>query len=99
VPQPADACWHDQTGVGSRERPPPPTADRTIRAFGREGYESARYTAINEQVLATIRNADLSLVIEGGAIVERGTHESLLAANGVYAALYRRQFRDTMDAP
>jgi ATP-binding cassette subfamily B multidrug efflux pump len=43
--------------------------------------------------LSTIRNADQVLVIEGGEIVERGTHVSLLAAKGVYYGLYMRQFR------
>ena len=44
--------------------------------------------------LSTIRNADLILVVEGGAIVERGTHDELLRAGGRYADLSRRQFRD-----
>jgi ATP-binding cassette subfamily B protein len=43
--------------------------------------------------LSTIRNADQVLVIEGGRIVERGTHVSLLAQKGAYYALYKRQFR------
>jgi ATP-binding cassette, subfamily B, multidrug efflux pump len=43
--------------------------------------------------LSTIRNADLILVVEGGRIAERGTHASLLASSGLYADLYRRQFR------
>jgi ABC-type multidrug transport system fused ATPase/permease subunit len=43
--------------------------------------------------LSTIRNADLILVVDAGRIVERGTHDELLAAAGVYADLYRRQFR------
>ena len=42
--------------------------------------------------LSTIRDADLILVMEDGQIVEQGTHESLLAADGAYAALYRSQF-------
>ena len=44
--------------------------------------------------LSTIRNADVILVIDGGRIAERGTHSSLLAAGGLYADLYRRQFRE-----
>jgi ATP-binding cassette, subfamily B, multidrug efflux pump len=42
--------------------------------------------------LSTIRDADLILVMEHGAIVEQGTHDELLAADGAYAALYRSQF-------
>jgi len=42
--------------------------------------------------LSTIRNADLILMMEGGRIVERGSHHDLLAAKGRYAALYESQF-------
>jgi len=44
--------------------------------------------------LSTIRNADLILVVESGRIAEHGTHASLLASGGLYADLYRRQFRE-----
>jgi ATP-binding cassette subfamily B protein len=42
--------------------------------------------------LSTVRDADLILVMANGAIVEQGTHDELLAADGAYAALYRSQF-------
>jgi ATP-binding cassette, subfamily B, multidrug efflux pump len=44
--------------------------------------------------LSTIRNADVILVVESGRVVERGTHGSLLSSDGLYADLYRRQFRE-----
>lgn len=42
--------------------------------------------------LSTIRDADMILVMEGGDIVERGTHDELLAKGGAYAKLYNSQF-------
>lgn len=42
--------------------------------------------------LSTIRDADLILMMENGRIVEQGTHEQLLAAEGAYHRLYRSQF-------
>lgn len=42
--------------------------------------------------LSTIRDAHVILVVDKGDIVEQGTHEQLLAANGFYASLYRSQF-------
>ncbi len=44
--------------------------------------------------LSTIRAADQILVIEDGLVVERGTHDELLAAHGRYAQLYRTQFAE-----
>jgi ATP-binding cassette, subfamily B, bacterial len=43
--------------------------------------------------LATVRRADIIFVLHDGMISERGTHDELLALNGLYARLYRMQFR------
>jgi subfamily B ATP-binding cassette protein MsbA len=51
-----------------------------------------RTTFVIAHRLSTIRRADQILVVEAGRIVERGTHESLLAAAGRYADLYNRQY-------
>jgi ATP-binding cassette subfamily B protein len=44
--------------------------------------------------LSTVRQADMILVVDAGRIVERGTHDELLAAGGAYASLYATQFSD-----
>jgi len=49
--------------------------------------------------LSTIRDASCVLVMQAGRIVERGTHDALIAQGGLYAELYRRQFRESPDAP
>ena len=52
----------------------------------------ARTTFVIAHRLSTIRNADLILMMEHGRIVEQGTHQDLLDADGRYADLYRSQF-------
>lgn len=47
--------------------------------------------------LSTILSADLILVMDGGRLVEQGTHAELLARDGLYAGLYRTQFRGEAD--
>jgi ATP-binding cassette, subfamily B, bacterial len=44
--------------------------------------------------LSTVREADQLLVVEGGRIVERGTHSQLVGAGGLYTELYRTQFAE-----
>jgi ATP-binding cassette subfamily B protein len=51
-----------------------------------------RTTFVIAHRLSTIRNADVILMLEHGRIVERGTHDELLDANGHYAAMYQSQF-------
>jgi ATP-binding cassette subfamily B protein len=48
--------------------------------------------------LSTVRAADQILVIDDGAIVEQGTHASLVAADGLYASLYQTQFIEAATA-
>lgn len=49
--------------------------------------------------LSTVRKADQIFVIQDGRIVQRGTHEELVAASGLYAELYRRQFASQESGP
>ena len=59
------------------------------RAFDAEGRTSI---AIAHR-LATVRRADVIFVLDDGVICERRSHDALLASNGLYARLYRMQFR------
>jgi ABC-type multidrug transport system fused ATPase/permease subunit len=56
-----------------------------------------RTTFVIAHRLSTIRSADQILVLEGGVIVERGTHDELLEANGRYRQLYDKQYRLELD--
>ncbi|MFN8129617.1 MAG: ATP-binding cassette domain-containing protein, partial [Candidatus Nanopelagicales bacterium] len=47
--------------------------------------------------LSTIRDADMILVMDEGSIVEKGTHEELMAAQGFYYDLYQSQFLASAD--
>jgi ATP-binding cassette subfamily B protein len=55
------------------------------------GVMRSRTTILVSHRISTVRNADQILVLDDGAIVERGTHDQLVARNGLYAELYRKQ--------
>ncbi|MDQ1034742.1 ATP-binding cassette subfamily B protein [Streptomyces sp. V3I8] len=67
------------------------TSEAAVQAALAEALEGRTAVVIAHR-LSTVRAADLILVVEAGRIVERGTHEQLLAAQGRYAELYRTQF-------
>ena len=60
---------------------------------GLQTLRRGRTTFVIAHRLSTIRSADQILVLEEGQIVERGTHEELLAAGGRYRQLYDKQYR------
>ena len=75
--------------------------DNTSEAAVQEALAEAlegRTAVVIAHRLSTVRAADLILVVEAGRIVERGTHEDLLAARGRYAELYRTQFAGGREA-
>jgi ATP-binding cassette subfamily B multidrug efflux pump len=52
---------------------------------------SNRTTILVSHRISTVKKAHKIIVLKEGAIVERGTHESLMSLQGVYADLYRKQ--------
>ncbi|MCK4417742.1 MAG: ATP-binding cassette domain-containing protein, partial [Candidatus Latescibacteria bacterium] len=47
--------------------------------------------------LSTVQNADRIVVLDGGRIVQQGSHQQLMKEDGLYRVLYRKQFRDNSD--
>jgi len=64
---------------------------------GLRALRRGRTTFVIAHRLSTIRSANQILVLEHGEIVERGTHDELLAANGRYRQLYDKQYRFEQD--
>jgi ABC-type multidrug transport system fused ATPase/permease subunit len=64
---------------------------------GLRALRRGRTTFVIAHRLSTIQSADQILVLEGGEVVERGTHEELLARDGRYRQLYDKQYRFELD--
>ena len=72
--------------------------DNTTEIFIQQALDElckGRTTLVVAHRLSTIKNADEIAVISGGEIVEKGTHEQLMEQNGIYANLYKLQFRSS----
>ena len=67
--------------------------ERVIRE-AMDQLAAGRTTVVIAHRLSTVLNADQILVLDQGHVVERGRHEALLALDGLYASLYREQFRE-----
>ena len=57
-----------------------------------EPLMKGRTTFVVAHRLSTVRNADLIIVLDGGRIVEKGTHDELMKRGGLYQRLYEMQF-------
>ncbi|HEV3077593.1 MAG TPA: ABC transporter ATP-binding protein, partial [Thermoanaerobaculia bacterium] len=65
--------------------PATPAMDRAMAGF------AGRTVFLVSHRISTVKEADLILVLDGGEVLERGTHAQLLAAGGLYADLHQRQ--------
>lgn len=68
-------------------------SERQVQA-SLETLMEGRTTLVIAHRLSTVQGANRILVLDGGILRESGTHEELLARDGIYANLYRMQFRD-----
>ena len=68
-------------------------SERLIQA-ALEELMRGRTTIVIAHRLSTVEHCDRIIVLDGGRVVEAGTHAKLLAAQGLYARLHSRQFKD-----
>src|SRR5690606_34612883 len=68
-------------------------SERQVQA-SLEHLMAGRTTLVIAHRLSTVQKADCIVVLDRGRIVEQGSHAELLAADGLYASLYRLQFRE-----
>ena len=68
-------------------------SERRIQG-GLETLMIGRTTLVIAHRLSTVENADRIIVLQEGLVVEQGTHDELVAEDGVYSGLYRMQFSD-----
>ena len=75
-------------------RPPPPSTPTTeaLVQQGMDSLMSGRTVFVIAHRLSTVRNSDAIMVLDHGRIIERGSHDDLIAQHGVYYLLYTGAF-------
>ena len=73
------------------------TRTELLLQHGMAALRHGRTSFVIAHRLSTIRDADLILVMESGDIVEQGTHQQLIKAEGAYYRLYNSQFEGATD--
>ena len=68
------------------------TRTEQIVARGMDKLMEGRTTFVIAHRLSTVRNSDVIIVLDHGRIIERGTHDQLIAAKGTYYQLYTGAF-------